>query len=128
VAEAFFQRVLKQARPYLSDEHFTVDGTLLEARAKRVFGGKTKKKPLGADDRDVDFHREQRRNEQNGQKLRRQHRYPPLQKTQGEGTLGGIGDRRFHFSTMEIGDTATKSLPRFLHSFLSPVFPIHISE
>jgi hypothetical protein len=28
VAEAFFQRVLRQAQPYLSDEHFPVDGTL----------------------------------------------------------------------------------------------------
>src|SRR5258706_15371562 len=27
VAESFFQRVLKVAQPYLSDEHFTVDGT-----------------------------------------------------------------------------------------------------
>jgi transposase len=35
LAEAFFRRVLKQARPYLSDEHFTVDGTLLEAWASQ---------------------------------------------------------------------------------------------
>src|SRR3989449_11262863 len=27
IAEAFFQRVLVLAQPYLSDEHFTVDGT-----------------------------------------------------------------------------------------------------
>src|SRR5579864_7401836 len=33
IAEMFFLRVLEQARPYLSDEHFTVDGTLLEAWA-----------------------------------------------------------------------------------------------
>src|SRR5208282_5440354 len=35
IAEAFFQAVLKQARErsLLSDEHFTVDGTLLEAWA-----------------------------------------------------------------------------------------------
>jgi transposase len=34
IAEAFFQAVLQQARKrsLLSDEHFTVDGTLLEAR------------------------------------------------------------------------------------------------
>ena len=33
IAEAFFQAVLQQARErsLLSDEHFTVDGTLLEA-------------------------------------------------------------------------------------------------
>jgi transposase len=33
MAEVVFQRVLEQAQPYLSDEHFTVDGTLLEAWA-----------------------------------------------------------------------------------------------
>src|SRR5438445_3121448 len=35
IAEAFFQAVLRQARErnLLSDEHFTVDGTLLEAWA-----------------------------------------------------------------------------------------------
>jgi transposase len=35
IAEAFFQAVLQQARQrsLLSDEHFTVDGTLLEAWA-----------------------------------------------------------------------------------------------
>ena len=33
IAEAFFPRVLKLAQPYLSDEHFTVDGTLIEAWA-----------------------------------------------------------------------------------------------
>jgi transposase len=32
IAEAFFEQVLEQARGYglLSDEHFTVDGTLIE--------------------------------------------------------------------------------------------------
>ncbi len=33
VAETFFQRVLARARPFMSDEHFTVDGTLIEAWA-----------------------------------------------------------------------------------------------
>ena len=35
IAEAFFEQVLEQARGYglLSDEHFTVDGTLIEAAA-----------------------------------------------------------------------------------------------
>jgi transposase len=33
IAEGFFQRVLERARPYISDEHFTVDGTLIEAWA-----------------------------------------------------------------------------------------------
>src|SRR6516165_4367810 len=35
VARSFFDRVLKQAQPYLSDEHFTVDGTLIEAWASQ---------------------------------------------------------------------------------------------
>src|SRR5579872_1902954 len=35
VAEVFFQRVLERAKPYLSDEHFTVDGTLIEACRSR---------------------------------------------------------------------------------------------
>src|SRR5262249_27410529 len=35
VAQKFFQRVLGQAKPYLSDEHFTVDGTLIEAWASQ---------------------------------------------------------------------------------------------
>ena len=30
IAQAFFQRVLRQATPYLPDKHFAVDGTLLE--------------------------------------------------------------------------------------------------
>jgi hypothetical protein len=35
VAQEFFARALKQAKPHLSDEHFTVDGTLIEARASQ---------------------------------------------------------------------------------------------
>ena len=35
VARSFFDRVLKQAQAYLSDEHFTVDGTLIEAWASQ---------------------------------------------------------------------------------------------
>jgi transposase len=35
LAEVFFQRVLAQAETYLSDEHFTVDGTLIEAWASQ---------------------------------------------------------------------------------------------
>ena len=34
VAQEFFQRVLAQAEQHLSDEHFTVDGTLIEAWAR----------------------------------------------------------------------------------------------
>jgi transposase len=35
VAREFFSRVLAQAQPHLSDEHFTVDGTLIEAWASQ---------------------------------------------------------------------------------------------
>lgn len=64
VAEAFFQRVLKQARPYLSDEHFTVDGTLLEAWAsQKSFRRKDEQDATRRGDRDLDFHRERRRND-----------------------------------------------------------------
>ena len=35
IAEDFFGRVLKLAQPHLSDEHFTVDGTLIEAWASQ---------------------------------------------------------------------------------------------
>jgi hypothetical protein len=33
IAASFFARVLERARPFMSDEHFTVDGTLIEAWA-----------------------------------------------------------------------------------------------
>jgi transposase len=64
IAEVFFQRVLGLAQPYLSDEHFTVDGTLIEAWAshksfRRKDGGAG---PSGGN-RDVDFHGEQRSND-----------------------------------------------------------------
>ena len=35
VARMFFERVREQARGYMSDEHFTVDGTLIEAWASQ---------------------------------------------------------------------------------------------
>lgn len=64
IAEAFFQRVLAQAQPYLSDEHFTVDGTLLEAWAShKSFRRKDDSATPGGGSRDVDFHGEKRTNE-----------------------------------------------------------------
>ena len=59
VAQEFFRHVLAQAKDYLSDEHFTVDGTLIEAWAsqksfqKKDGGGAT----LG------EFHGDKRSNE-----------------------------------------------------------------
>jgi transposase len=64
VAEAFFARVLKQAKPYLSDEHFTVDGTLIEAWAsQKSFRPKDTAEPPTGTPREADFHGEQRSNE-----------------------------------------------------------------
>jgi transposase len=66
IAEAFFQAVLKQAREQnlLSDEHFTVDGTLLEAWASlKSFKRKDGKPMTPPDDlgnATVDFHGEKR--------------------------------------------------------------------
>src|SRR6202051_2647516 len=63
IAESFFQRVLERARPFMSDEHFTVDGTLIEAWAsQKSFRRKDGKgKPPGPGG-EVDFHKEKRTN------------------------------------------------------------------
>ncbi len=64
IAEAFFQRVLGLAKPYLSDEHFTVDGTLIEAWASHK-SFRLKDGDAGSNEggREVDFHGEKRSNE-----------------------------------------------------------------
>src|ERR1017187_10759917 len=63
-AESFFSRVLERAKPYLSDEHFTVDGTLLEAWAsQKSFRPKDGGEPPSANGREVDFHGRKRSNE-----------------------------------------------------------------
>jgi hypothetical protein len=64
IAESFFQRVLERATPYMSDEHFTVDGTLIEAWAsQKSFRRKDGKgKPPGPAG-EVDFHGEKRKNQ-----------------------------------------------------------------
>jgi transposase len=68
VAQAFFERVLEMAKrqQLLSEEHFSVDGTLLEAWASQKSFQK-KEGAAGRDDDDrgnpsVDFHGEQRTN------------------------------------------------------------------
>lgn len=64
IAEAFFQRVLKIAQPYLSDEHFTVDGTLIEAWAShKSFRPKDEEPGAGGGNREVNFHGEVRSND-----------------------------------------------------------------
>jgi transposase len=59
VARKFFQRVLAQAKPHLSDEHFTVDGTLIEAWASQ----KSFQKKDGGDDEPGQFRGEKRTND-----------------------------------------------------------------
>jgi transposase len=64
IAEGFFRRVIERAKPFMSDEHFTVDGTLIEAWAsQKSFRRKDGKgNPPGAAG-EVDFHGEKRKNE-----------------------------------------------------------------
>src|SRR5262245_35557865 len=59
VAREFFRCVLAQAKPYLSDEHFSVDGTLIEAWASQ----KSFQKKDGGDDEPGQFRGEKRSNE-----------------------------------------------------------------
>jgi transposase len=74
IAEAFFQAVLHQARErgLLSDEHFTVDGTLLEAWASvKSYQRKDGKNAVPPDDpgnATVDFHGEERSNDTHASK------------------------------------------------------------
>ncbi len=74
IAEAFFQAVLQQARErsLLSDEHFTVDGTLLETWASvKSYQRKDAKNAVPPDDpgnATVDFHGEKRSNETHASK------------------------------------------------------------
>ena len=59
VARTFFVRVLEQAKPHLSEEHFTVDGTLIEAWASQ----KSFQKKAGGDDKPGQFRGEKRSND-----------------------------------------------------------------
>jgi transposase len=64
VAEVFFQQVLERAKPYLSDEHFTVDGTLIEAWAShKSFRPKNGGEPPSGNEREADFHGQKRSNQ-----------------------------------------------------------------
>src|SRR5438128_6093915 len=70
ITESFFQRVLERAMPHMSDEHFTVDGTLIEAWAgqksfkrKDAEAGQTPPHDEDPGNPTVDFHGEQRRND-----------------------------------------------------------------
>jgi transposase len=59
VAQTFFGRVLGQAKSYLSDEHFTVDGTLMEAWASQ----KSFQKKDGGEGDGAQFRGERRTND-----------------------------------------------------------------
>jgi len=59
VARSFFDRVLQQAQEYLSDEHFTVDGTLIEAWASQ----KSFQKKDGDSGDSTNFHGQKRTND-----------------------------------------------------------------
>src|SRR6266849_2916849 len=74
IAEAFFQAVLQQARErsLLSDEHFTVDGRLLEAwasaKSDQCKDGKNAVPPDDPGNATVDFHGEKRSNQTHASK------------------------------------------------------------
>jgi len=59
VAQEFFRRVLAEAKAHLSDEHFTVDGTLIEAWASQ----KSFQKKDGGDDEPGQFRGQKRSND-----------------------------------------------------------------
>lgn len=59
LARVFFEQVLKQAQGHLSDEHFSVDGTLIEAWASQ----KSFQKKDGDDEQGGEFRGQKRTNE-----------------------------------------------------------------
>ena len=65
VARSFFDRVLKQAQEHLSDEHFTVDGTLIEAWASQK---SFQKKDRGDAGDGRNFHGQKRTNDTHASK------------------------------------------------------------
>jgi len=59
VAQSFFAQVNLRAKKFMSDEHFTMDGTLIQARASQ----KSFRSKDGSDDGDgTDFHGQKRSN------------------------------------------------------------------
>ena len=59
LARVFFDRVLREAQGHLSDEHFTVDGTMIEACASQ----KSFQKKDGGDDEGGEFRGQKRTND-----------------------------------------------------------------
>jgi transposase len=67
VAQSFFSQVKQQASGLMSDEHFTVDGTLIEAWASQK-SFQRKDKSDGSSDGGRNFHGEKRRNDTHASK------------------------------------------------------------
>jgi len=65
IARSFFRRVVERARDLMSDEHFTVDGTLIEAWASQK---SFQRKDGGTDGDGRDFRGEQRKNDTHASK------------------------------------------------------------
>ena len=65
VALSFFRRIVERAEPYMSDEHFTVDGTLIEAWASQK-SFQRKDGPTDGDGRD--FRGQSRKNDTHASK------------------------------------------------------------
>src|SRR5688500_8105782 len=60
IARSFFRRVVERAQTLMSDEHFTVDGTLIEAWASQK---SFQRKDGGSDPGGSNFHGEERKND-----------------------------------------------------------------
>ena len=65
IARSFFRRVVERAQDLMSDEHFTVDGTLIEAWASQK---SFQRKDGGSDGDGGDFRGEQRKNDTHASK------------------------------------------------------------
>jgi hypothetical protein len=64
IARSFFRRVIDRAQGLMSDEHFTVDGTLIEAWASQ----KSFQRKDGSDDDGANFHGQARKNDTHASK------------------------------------------------------------
>ena len=65
IARSFFRRVVERAQDLMSDEHFTVDGTLIEAWASQK---SFQRKDGGTDGDGRNFRGEERKNDTHASK------------------------------------------------------------
>jgi hypothetical protein len=93
IARSFFRCVLDRAAGLMSDEHFTVDGTLIEAWASQK---SFQRKEGGLDEPGTDFRGQTRKNET--------HRSRPIQ------TPGCIANRRTPSHVWHISDTCSSTI------------------